>query len=178
MWGRTHPRHFKKFVRRQADILDLWHWLKLHPDAPSNVRDGRYMVDEFDKLEPSSPTPTRESPNNSTPTTRGTNNKRALARHKTTPDEDGENGGRIDGHITYFGPTDHGCTRSGGDAGYGGRPQGCRANLSRTLQERINDIQCEMTSASSPKKLRLQRDLKFYLEERTRIMESIRSQAF
>ncbi|KAK1934331.1 Tetratricopeptide repeat protein 1 [Phytophthora citrophthora] len=74
----THSRHFKKFVRRHADVLYLWYWLKLRPDALINVRGGLYVEDEFDTMA-ASETPTREvrSPYNSTPTGPGTNKKRA-----------------------------------------------------------------------------------------------------
>ncbi|OWZ02337.1 hypothetical protein PHMEG_00026115 [Phytophthora megakarya] len=74
----THSPHFKKFVRGQTDVLYLWYWLKLRPDALSNVRGGLYVEDEFDTMA-SSETPIREvrSPYNSTTTGPGTSKKRA-----------------------------------------------------------------------------------------------------
>ncbi|KAG1696522.1 hypothetical protein DVH05_018173 [Phytophthora capsici] len=44
------------------------------------------------------------------------------------------------------------------------------------LRKRIDKIECEMTSAASPKKLRLQVDLDFFLDEKQRILDGIRAQ--
>ncbi|OWZ13065.1 hypothetical protein PHMEG_00013680 [Phytophthora megakarya] len=159
-------------------------WSELRPNALSNVRGGLYVEDEFDTLEPSSPTPTRESPNSSNPTMRGTNNKRV---GPSTPQKNNQTK-RVKTEVESMDIllVLVGCITAAREAEVMQAMEPDHEAAARTraehhkmlddIRKRINDIQSEMTSASSPLKLRLQEDLEFYLEERTRIMEYVRSQ--
>ncbi|KAK1947410.1 hypothetical protein P3T76_001420 [Phytophthora citrophthora] len=167
----THSRDFKKFVRGQADVLYLWYWLKLRPDALSNVRGGLYVEDEFDTMA-ASETPTREvrSPYNSTPTGPGTNKKRAgsCTPHTNNPKKKtkSESGSmevlltmvrRIaaarEAEVVQAMELDHEAAA---------RTRAEHYKMLDDIRKRISTIESEMSSAASPIKLCLQGDLDFF----------------
>ncbi|KAE8952920.1 hypothetical protein PF005_g33120 [Phytophthora fragariae] len=140
----THSRHFKNFVRGQFDVLYLWYWLQLRPEALSNVRGGLYQEDEYDSLDAFSTTPVRERRSSSVATPNRQNGEVALGREQEQ-------------EVVV-------------------RVRAERHKMLDDIRKRISDIECEMSAAASPVKRRLKGDLDFFLEERQRIMDLVRSQ--
>ncbi|KAE8965466.1 hypothetical protein PR002_g28670, partial [Phytophthora rubi] len=182
----THSRHFKNFVRGQFDVLYLWYWLQLRPEALSNVRGGLYQEDEYDSLDAFSTTPVRERRSSSvaTPNRQNGGKKRAerspargsLGNKKSKSDSDS-----MDVLLTLVGRI---VTAREAEVALGReqeqevvvRVRAERHKMLDDIRKRISDIECEMSAAASPVKRRLKGDLDLFLEERQRIMDLVRSQ--
>ncbi|KAE8887078.1 hypothetical protein PF003_g27048 [Phytophthora fragariae] len=176
----------ENFVRGQFDVLYLWYWLQLRPEALSNVRGGLYQEDEYDSLDAFSTTPVRERRSSSvaTPNRQNGGKKRAerspargsLGNKKSKSDSDS-----MDVLLTLVGRI---VTAREAEVALGReqeqevvvRVRAERHKMLDDIRKRISDIECEMSAAASPVKRRLKGDLDFFLEERQRIMDLVRSQ--
>ncbi|KAF4142728.1 hypothetical protein GN958_ATG08040 [Phytophthora infestans] len=139
-----------------------------------------YEEDEFDSLPAPVSTPMRER--RATPSQRGGSRKRNVRSPiKTTPNKKQKSEAEaMDALVTLVGEI--AAAREAGVAL--GREQEHEASMRvrgeqhkmlDDIRKRISAIECEMNSAASSIKLRLQGDLEFFLEERQRIMDSVRS---
>ncbi|KAF4040219.1 hypothetical protein GN244_ATG07650 [Phytophthora infestans] len=176
----THDQEFKKFTHGKADVLYLWYWTKLRPQALSCVRGGMYEEDEFDSLSAPVSTPMREC--RATPSQRGGSRKRnKRSPTKTTPNKKQKSeAAAMDALVTLVGRI---TAAREAEVALGNeqeqeasmRVRGEQHKMLDDIRKRISAIECEMNSAASPIKLRLQGDLKFFREERQRIMDCVRS---
>ncbi|KAE9017128.1 hypothetical protein PR002_g13475 [Phytophthora rubi] len=180
----TNDREFKKFVHGKVDVLYLWYWTKIRPEVLNCARGGMYEEDEYDSLADSSATLTRErrSTPSATPSHRSGKTKRAArSPARSTPGKKQKTeSDAMDVLVTLVGRI---AAAREAEVALGREQEQevsvrIRAEHHKMLDDirkRISAIECEMSSAASPIKLRLQGDLNFFLEERHRIMENVRS---
>ncbi|KAF4046832.1 hypothetical protein GN244_ATG00729 [Phytophthora infestans] len=178
----THNQEFKKFTHGKADVLYLCYWTKLRPEELSCVRGNMYEEDEFDSLSTFAFTPMRER--RATPSQRGGNRKRNVrSPTKTTPNKKQKSEAEamnalvtLVGRIAAVREAEVALVREQ-EQEASMRVRGEQHKMLDDIRKRISAIECEMNSAASPIKLRLQGDLDFFLQERQRIVDSVRSRA-
>ncbi|KAF4040996.1 hypothetical protein GN244_ATG06764 [Phytophthora infestans] len=170
----THDQEFKKFTHGKADVLYLCYWTKvevwalLRPEELSCVRGNMYEEDEFDSLSTFAFTPMRER--RATPSQRGGNRKRNVrSPTKTTPNKKQNSEAEatnalvtLVGRIAAVREAEVALGREQ-EQEASMRVRGEQHKMLDDIRKRISAIECEMNSAASPIKLRLQGDLDFFL---------------
>ncbi|KAF4035748.1 hypothetical protein GN244_ATG12237 [Phytophthora infestans] len=139
-----------------------------------------YEEDAFDSLSASVPTPMRER--RATPSQRGSSRKRNVrSPTKTTPNKKQKSEAEaMDALVTLVGRI---AAEREAEVALGReqeqeasmRVRGEQHKMLDDIRKHISALECEMNSVASPIKLRLQGNLEFFLEERQRIMDSVRS---